>query len=288
MKLLLTSFVLSFVLGSSAIAESYFLDTTGGSWTDPCNWSGGEEPNDIVVYIGASPNSPDGAWAVLDSEVMDVCGLTIGSSGTGRLDVDGGTQSSILDVNGPWFAAVGSGSVANINVTGGHINATYDPNSQWGVDGTVNYVHTNGWVEVEFNNLAINPGSVVNITATGGWLEMHGDPTALNGQLNIDLDGDVWLILNDVDTSSDTHITLNGDARMTVTGDWEFNTSMDGILTSNGTIKARWNTYGDDSEETLLWIECENPLPADINEDCIVDLRDLALFVKDWLDDTTP
>ena len=85
---------------------------------------------------------------------------------------------------------------------------TYAPN------GTFTSTSGLGWVEVSIDDgMGVNAGSVVNITMTGGWLDLSGgiglrepieDTNAVDGELNIALDGDAWLVLPTVDTSSNT------------------------------------------------------------------------------------
>ncbi|NIA31604.1 MAG: hypothetical protein GWP06_17060, partial [Actinobacteria bacterium] len=243
------------VAGSSAFGEAYFVDVNGGNWADPATWSGSpNDVNDITAYIGAPPNSPSGAWATLDSDVNNIADLIIGSSGSGRLDIKAGAD---LTLTHEWITAVGdSNSEATVYVTGGVVDGIGDMGTlpgQWAVDGTMNYIQTDGYVSTRLNHCAINPGSVVNIRVTGGVLNILGPgmaaaddvnnvPTPLNGQLNIEIDDYGWVLLRVVDLGSDTHITINGRGKLTVLG-LIYDPTLGGIVSSRGTLKTRQGMY---------------------------------------------
>ena len=273
------------IVGSSALGEAYFLSTVGGNWSDLSNWSS-DPDSDTPAFLGFPPDSPDGAWAVLDSSVPDIQSLTIGQDSAGRLDVYDGSS---LSISQGLFTAVGADSEATVNVFGGYINAQGVVPGQWAVDGTMHYTQTGGYVIARLDRLAINPGSVVNITITGGVLDLSGAggedplwvPTPGQGRLNIDIDEDGYVLLRDLDPLSNTQITLNGNGRLAIRGEWDLDPTAGGVISSRGTLKARVGIYT--FTQTLLYSVCESPVGGDLDGDCRVDMRDLAIMAGNWL-----
>jgi hypothetical protein len=309
---LILSLIIMAAAGNSLFAaDAYFLNSIGGDWSVTANWTALPHSSDYA-RIGSPPTSPSGAWATLDSPEPDIYMLVVGdASGTGRLDIANGAKLNIVQ---GWRAAIGAGSVANINVSGGIVIDGADPTapissfragaptSQWGVDGTVNYTQTGGFVYTRQTHLAINPGSVVNIKVTGGTLDMGGIqagdqdpcfmPTPVHGQLNITLDNDAYMILRVPDLTtgatfpSNISISLNGNAKLAVVGaNLRADPTAGGKITSRGTLTGYYGTYAWPTtwRETLVFAQCNNVLPGDLNMDCTVDMRDVALFMQQWL-----
>ena len=289
--------------------DAYFLSTTGAKWSVPANWTA--VPHDAaIVHIGSPPTSPSGAWATLDSAEPNVQTLSIGdASGSGRLDVLAGAKLEILQA---WRTAIGAGSVATVNVNGGIINdgaSMADPNgregappSQWAVDGVMNYNQTGGFVYSKQQRLAVNTGSAVNIKINGGTLNMCGiqaaeldpnfDPRPVNGQLNIDIDGEGYVLLKRIDSTTspfNTRVTINGNGKLALIGDWRSNASVGGRITTRGTLRTKYGTYAwppsNTWKETLIFTECTTAslLNGDLNSDCRVDMRDFAKFAQNWM-----
>src|SRR5512136_2207775 len=96
-KTIFLSMVLVIAVYSSAwaLTDTYFLNSAGGKWSLPANWTA--VPHDSnIVHIGSPPTSPSGAWATLDSSEPNIRYLYIGdSSGTGRLDILNGAKLNI-------------------------------------------------------------------------------------------------------------------------------------------------------------------------------------------------
>jgi hypothetical protein len=308
MKFIIINIIFLSFVSSVVLADSYFINSTGGDWSIAENWNNGIPGSADTAYIGAQPASPNGAWATLSTSTPYVMSVIVGMNGSGTLDIT--DDANIMDANG-LITAVGSGSVANINVSGGKfldrlsISGSYLPDappmSQWAVDGTMNYTQTAGYVFSRLNHCAINPGSVLNIKITGGVLDMGGrfpaeldpnwQPTPLNGQMNVDISGEGYVILKAVDSDpanyAKTKIKLNGNGKLVVYGDRTADPSLNGRVTTKGTLVAKKASYGPFSgyiwTETLITTECNSPVAGDINSDCSVDMNDLLLFSNSWL-----
>jgi hypothetical protein len=277
-------------LSSLAMANQYWLNKTGAKWTNLANWSNDGDPNTLsVYYIGAPPSSPTDAWVLLDSNVPDANRVYLAYNGNGRLDIANGAD---LFINTGFYTAVEASSVATLNVTGGFLDAQGVAPGPWAVDGVMNYKQTGGYVIARINHCAINSGSALNIEVTGGVLNLSGQnpqeedpngmPTPVAGQLNMDIDGDGYVMLHAVNPATDTNIQLNGNGMISVRGDYANDPTLGGIVTSKGVLKAKLGYYTTSVTRIYVDPKCVTPVPGDLNDDCSVNLEDFAIFASNW------
>jgi hypothetical protein len=270
------------MLGLAGSAQAYQLSwcISSGNWADPARWDVMPSPTldgDALIYNGA----------VLDvttpGQGASNCAIGYPQDGA-TVNVAAGiewTVTNSLRVGYDYKASpppsyIGTG-VLNVYGTArsGGLRVSTSATSA----GTIN-VYNGGTLKVGLGGWAINIG--------------EGAPAAIylkgNGSMEVEGDGNWNMNLN----NGRGHIDIEA-GQLKVLGDHRTELQScvnNGWITSHGGYSPRCSLavtlLGGYTYVKTTGCTCVTYLPADLNRDCYVDMRDIAMFAQGWMSCTNP
>ena len=264
-------------------AEIYTWFGGTGDWADVENWDPNSGPPNSVAEDTANLYSFGGsglACNIMDGSSFSVLYANVGGGVEDQitvLDINvGGSLSSGAEVQIGPAAGTNSVGVLEVHGTAGLASlrvAGEDPDAV-------------GVVNIDGGRCNVSVfGTYIGTSFVAGDHDGYATVNISNlGVLQIDGLG-VYGNRLDIGSKSVINVSASG-GTLKVNGDWE--TQLQGYL-DNGRLAGEGNCLlfydsGDDYTYYVCGPVCSTYLDTDLNTDCYVNLKDLALLAKNWLD----